>query len=640
MASAFGLATTLELRNMRLAKSILEVAAVAAFCLAAFAADDTAIPPVLSCGNGVPGGIECITSKRDLKDAHRAFDRGMKFNEQRQFEDALVQFEDASRLAPREAKYLTAREMVKAQLVFNHVQRGNEFLIRDARMQAAMEFHKAIELDPANEFARERLKEATREWAAPVVAARPWQTRLSESTEIHIEPKIERASLHFNGDVRTLFTQLATAYGITVQFDDSVQGGRRLRFNVDDVDFHTAVTLACQATKTMWGALDARQLLIASDSAENHRHYDRMSLRTLILPPHSTPQQATEFVTTMRNVFDLRYISSGLTADTVELRGSPAVLEACAQLLEELGRDRPEVVFDINVYQISRQLAHDIGLHVPNTFNLFNIPAVALAGLGGQNVGDLINQLISSGGINQAGNSALSGLLSQLGGQGNSIFSQPLATFGGGLTFSGLSLDKLSAALSLNESSVRNLEHMTLRASQGNDATFHLGERFPIQNASYAPIYNSPQISKVLGNQSYIPPFPSVTYEDLGLQVKVKPAIHGDNSVSLQLELQLKSLTGQSNDGVPILSNREYKGAIRLQDGEPAFIAGELSETDTYSMTGLPILNAIPGLNLAAVNHTKQDSYNELMIAITPHIVSNYDRSTSEIWLTDLGKTP
>ena len=92
---------------MRLAKSILEVAAVAAFCLAAFAADDTAIPPVLSCGNGVPGGIECITSKRDLKDAHRAFDRGMKFNEQRQFEDALVQFEDASRLAPREAKYLT-----------------------------------------------------------------------------------------------------------------------------------------------------------------------------------------------------------------------------------------------------------------------------------------------------------------------------------------------------------------------------------------------------------------------------------------------------------------------------------------------------------------------------------------------------
>ena len=82
----------------------------------------------------------------------------------------------------------------------------------------------------------------------------------------------------------------------------------------------------------------------------------------------------------------------------------------------------------------------------------------------------------------------------------------------------GLSLDNLPAALSLNESWVRSLENLSMRAGQGTDATFHLGERFPIMNASYAPIYNSPQISQVLGNQSYIPPFPSVSYEDLGTE--------------------------------------------------------------------------------------------------------------------------
>src|SRR5207302_1130965 len=170
-----------------------------------------------------------------------------------------------------------------------------------------------------------------------------------------------------------------------------------------------------------------------------------------------------------------------------------------------------------------------------NTFNLYNIPTIALAGLAGQNIQQLINQLIASGGINQAGSSSLSGLLSQLTGQQNSIFSQPLATFGGGLTFMGLSLDQLSAQLSLNESWVRSLENMSMRAGQGTDATFHLGSRYPILNASYAPIYNSPQISKVLGNQSYVPPFPSVSYEDLGLTMKAKPTVHGDGSVSLQL---------------------------------------------------------------------------------------------------------
>jgi Flp pilus assembly secretin CpaC len=246
----------------------------------------------------------------------------------------------------------------------------------------------------------------------------------------------------------------------------------------------------------------------------------------------------------------------------------------------------------------------------------------------------LINQLISSGGINQAGSTALSGLLSQLGGQQNSIFSQPLATFGGGKTFMGLSLDQLSAALSLNESWVRRLDNLSMRAGQATDATFHLGERFPILNASYAPIYNSPQISQVLGNQSYIPPFPSVSYEDLGLEVKVKPTVHGDGTVSLQLELRVRSLTGQSDNGVPVISNREYKGSINLKDGEPAFVAGEISHNDARSMSGIPGLGLIPGLNMAMVNNTKTEDDDELMIVITPHVVSNFERATPEIWVS------
>jgi type II secretory pathway component GspD/PulD (secretin) len=269
---------------------------------------------------------------------------------------------------------------------------------------------------------------------------------------------------------------------------------------------------------------------------------------------------------------------------------------------------------------------------------MYNIPAAALVGLGGlggQNIQQLINQLISSGGINQAGSSSLSGLLAQLGGQQNNIFSQPLATFGGGLTFMGLSLDQLSAALSVNESWSRSLENVTLRAGNNSDATFHLGTRYPIQNASYAPIYNSPQISQVLGNQSYIPPFPSISYEDLGLNVKAKPAVHGDGSVTLKLEMQVRSLTGQSNNGVPVISNREFNGDINLKDGEPAVVAGEISRTDMFSMGGIPGLGMIPGLNRITTTNNKQEDDDEMMIIITPHIVSNFVRSTPTIWVTE-----
>jgi len=594
-------------------------------------AEDNAAPPI-SCNNGLVGGINCVVTKQDLKVAHDAYEKGLKLQKHQDFEAAFEQFDRASRLAPRNVQFLTAREVVKAKLVFDDVERGNALLRDDARNEAADEFRAALDLDPDNTFAQERLKEASD--PPQTVARDPLRNRLDESQELHLQPASDRATFHFTGDVKSLFTQLAGAYKMAVQFDDSVQT-RQVRFNVDDLDFFTALRLACEVSKTMWAPLDAHQFIIAADTVANHKQFDRMSLRTIPLPPHASPQEATEMINAVRNTLEIRFINSGQTGDVLEVRGPQTAVDACARLLANLSNEKPQVMVDVRVFQISHNLTRNIGLHIPNTFNLYNIPAVALAGLGGQNIQQLINQLIASGGINQAGSSSLAGLISQLTGQQNSIFSQPLATFGGGLTFMGLSLDQLSAQLSLNESWIRSLEDMSMRAGQGTDATFHLGSRYPIQNASYAPIYNSPQISQVLGNLSYVPPFPSVSYEDLGLQVKVKPTVHGDGTIAMQIELQVRSLTGQANNGVPIISNREYKGFINLRDGEPTFIAGQVSDNDMKSMSGIPGLGAIPLINQAMVTNTREEDYDELMISLTPHVLANFERWSPTIWLSE-----
>lgn len=615
-------------------KSLFMAASLLATVLVvpAFAGDDPLSPSIL-CPNGLAGGISCAPTKENLKNARKAFDRGVKLQHQQQLEQALTQFEEAARLAPQNVEFLTAREVVKSKLVFDHVEQGNSFLTENARLRAAAEFRAALDLDPDNQFVQERLQEATRQEIPAEPSALP--DRIADSRELYLEPPDDRATFHFTGDTRSLFTQLAAAYNMTVQFDDSVKA-RQVRFNVDNLDFFTALRLAAQTTKSMWAALGPRQFLVAEDTPENHKQYDRMSLRTFVLPSHATPQEAQEFVNAMRTMLDLRFVSSGQTAGTVEVRGPQNAIEACAALIQQLDNQRPQVMFDVRVYQISHQLTRNMGVHIPNTFNLYNIPIGALAALGGQNIQQLINQLISSGGINQAGNTSLSGLLAQLTGQQNNIFSQPLATFGGGLTFMGLSLDQFAVQMSLNESWVRQLDDVQIRAGQTPEAAmFHLGERYPIMNASYAPIYNSPQISQVLGNQSYVPPVPSVSYEDLGLQVKVTPVVHGDGTVSMKLELQVRSLTGQSSNGVPVISNREYQGNITLRDGEPAFVAGEISLSDTLSMSGIPGLGAIPVVNKTMVDNTRQEEDDELMVAITPHILSNFSRQTPEIWLSE-----
>src|SRR5208283_5289068 len=95
---------------------------------------------------------------------------------------------------------------------------------------------------------------------------------VAESGEIHLQPNTDLATFHYRGDVRGLFTELASAYGVKAQFDDSV-AAKTVRFYVDDVDFFTALELACKVSKSMWTALDSHQLLIAANTAENHRQY-------------------------------------------------------------------------------------------------------------------------------------------------------------------------------------------------------------------------------------------------------------------------------------------------------------------------------------------------------------------------------
>jgi general secretion pathway protein D len=604
--------------------------------ISALAASDDAssAPPPISCRNGVPGGVNCIVSKKEMKEARSAFHEGVKLEEQRYLQEALDRFDKASRLVPQNMQYLAAREVVKAELGFDHVQRGNALLLENAQAPAAAEFRAALDLDPENSFARERLEEANRDM---VPAPRHWALPATtlDSAEIHLEPGDARATFHYSGDVRGLFAGLSAAYGVTVQFDDSLKA-REVRFNVDDVDFVTALKLACRVSKNMWTPLGPHQIFVADDTDANHKQFDRMSLRTFMLPPHSTAADVTELINLIKSIFDLKFVASGQNVDTLEVRGPAPMIEVCGKFLEQLGNQRPQIMLDVQVLQIDHQLTRNIGVHIPNTFNLYNIPEAALlAAAGGQSIQQLVNQLIASGGINQAGSTGLSGLLAQLGGQASSIFSQPLATFGGGLTFSGLSLDQFTASLSVNESWVRSLSNVGIRASQGTDATLHLGERYPIQNASYAPIYNSPQISAVLGNQSYVPPFPSVSYEDLGLSLKAKPTVQGDGSVSLHLELQVRSLTGQSSNGVPVISNREYQGTINLRDGEQALVAGAISKTDTLALTGIPGLGFLPGLNQLMVNNTKESDSDELMIVITPHVLSNDHSATPEILISE-----
>ncbi|MGH9502931.1 MAG: hypothetical protein ACRD20_08775 [Terriglobales bacterium] len=595
----------------------------------ALAGDQPASAPLLPCPEGSPGSLSCNPSKKELKEAGAAFAKGLKLQREKRQDEAFDEFETAARLAPKDVEFVTARELTRQQLVFEHLERGNGEMGQGRQIEALAEFRTALHLDPQNEFAQQRLKDAIGEWA-PKTSAAP--RVVAAADEIRVAPSTVQADFHYRGDGRGLLTQVASVFGVTATFDESVVS-RPIRFDLGRADFYTAMAAACLMTHTFWTPLDSSQILVAAESVQNHRQFDRMALRTFYLPGVTSPQELNDVVNLLRNLFEIRLVTPQPNASTIVVRAPRKMLDAATQVLEGLADSRPQVMIDVHVYEITNSLTRNMGLQIPNNFQLFNIPAGALAALAGQNIQDLINQLISGGGINQANSQALSGLLAQLQNQQSSVFSQPLATFGNGLTLTGLSLGTAGAQLSLNESTVKTLEHATLRVAQNTDATFRVGTKFPILNASFAPVFNTPAIASVIQNNSFQSPFPSFNYEDIGLSLKAKPRVNGSSDVSLDLEIQFRSLTGQSLNGVPVISNREYKGSITLMDGEPAVVAGSVSNSEQRSLSGIPGLGSLPGLNQVMTSNSKQLDEDELLIVITPRVVSREPTQNAEVWL-------
>jgi len=611
--------------------------AVVVFAAVALAADEPQNLALLPCPQGAREPA-CNPSKADLKKSKAAFSKALQLQKAERFDEAYEQFDSAARLVPKNVEYVTALAMVRQQLVFEHLQHGNDDLAKGKLVEAQAEFRSASNLDPQNEFAQQRLRDSQAEWSPQLTGA---PRVVADSTQVRIVPSPDLHEFHFRGDSHALLTQVAAAYGVSAELDESVPT-RRVHFDIEGVDFYTAMRMAGEVTGAFWVPISDKQVFLARDSTENHRQFDHMGLRTFYVPGATTPQDLNELVTLLRTIFDIRFVAQQAQAGTIAVRAPVGVLDAVTELFESFGLSRPQVMLDIQVFQIDHQLTRAMGVHIPNNFTLINIPAGALLALtgvlGGQNIQSLINQLISSGGINQANSQGLAGLISQLTGQQNSIFNQPYATFGGGLTLMGLSLDMLSAQLSLNESWLKTLEHSTLRAAQGNEATFRMGSRYPILNASFAPVFNTPAISQVLQNGTFQAPFPSFSYEDLGLTFKIKPAVYTNSDVGLTFEMDFRTLAGQSLNGVPVIANREYKGNITLVDGEPAVVAGSLSQTEQRSMTGIPGLGAIPGINKVMVSNSKTEDNDELLVVITPHVVAFTPNQSLEVWLPKGGQ--
>ena len=235
-------------------------------------------------------------SKEELKQAQKDFQRAIELQKAGKIEDALEAANAAAALVPGNFEYLTGREMLKLQVAGTYAQLGNQLAEKGSNPEAATQFRAALSLDPQNTYIQQRLRDV-------LPPENPEKehilTLLASVDQIEVVPKPGKASFHVKGDTRALYDQIGRAFGVSMVYEQTMQS-HQVRFDVQDVDFYTAMKLAGQVTKTFWAPLSKVQVIVANDSQEMRRQYERLSMRTFYVNNTNVPTDLNDLVNVIR----------------------------------------------------------------------------------------------------------------------------------------------------------------------------------------------------------------------------------------------------------------------------------------------------------------------------------------------------
>jgi len=182
----------------------------------------------------------------------------------------------------------------------------------------------------------------------------------------------------------------------------------------------------------------------------------------------------------------------------------------------------------------------------------------------------------------------------------------------------------------MSDSNTKLIQNPEIRALDNEKATLKIGDRVPIATGSFA------------GTQGGVSPLVNTQFQylDVGVNIDITPHVHSDNEVTLKMVLEISSVTGQQNLGgvsQPIIGQRRIEHETRLLDGEVNLVGGILEETETTSLSGYPWLAKLPVLKYLFGQEEKDRQENEIVFAITPHIVRSQDVTEQNLRLVDVG---
>ena len=403
--------------------------------------------------------------KPDPKKAKKLAELGSKEEAAGQYPEALGAYEEAARYAPFDATIVNLGVSLRSRLVRGYMEDAEQRAIAGDLYGATQQLATALHLDPTNRILQERLQQM--------------QLMKGDSNDQppqeppigmpQLKPDHGRQNFRVTADMKTVYEQVAGAYGLKVAFDPDLPS-RNVKLRLDDVDFDTAMKVLTAQTGTFWHTLTPKLIFVAADTAEKRRMYEPQIEQTFYLPASTNSQEMTEVVRAVRDLTGAQRIQQSANAHSVTIRDSLPKVRLAGAIINSVEKSPGELILEIDLLEVDRDNAAKMGITPPAKLSVYSVqPALVSQLKSATSITALLTILASVFGTAASG--GLTSLASAI---------PPIAAIGGGKSTFLLALPTFSADFSQSLSLVRSGEQVLLRAQDGKPATFFVGQRYPI----------------------------------------------------------------------------------------------------------------------------------------------------------------
>ncbi len=547
-----------------------------------------------------------------------AFREGQELLAQNKVEQGLQKFQEAVNQKPGDARYKSTFLQTRDRALQNYLVQAYRMLEKGNFNEADQLFQQALNIDINNERAKaglrsiisiqrhdQLLKEANALFDKNDIpgAQAKVRTILTENPQ-HMQALALKQTINEklasnpvesqlaavykkpitiefrDGTLKQIFDIISRTSGLNFIFDKDVRLDQKTTLLLKNSSIESAVYYTLLSNQLEQQILDSNTVLIYPNTPAKQKDYQEIIVKSFLL----TNADAKVVGNSIRSILKTRDVVVDEKLNMIILRDNLETIKQAEKLIAMQDVAEPEVMLEMEILEVQRTDALDLGIKLPDTLSLTTLPISSTgSGVSGQlTLNDLRN--ISSRTI---GASALSSTITAKSTAGNSNL----------------------------------LANPRIRVRNREKAKILIGERVP-------------NITSTTTSSGFVSE--SINYIEVGLKLEVEPLIHLDNDSAIKVSLEVSNITDTIKSASSTafrIGTRSANTVLRLKDGETQVLAGLIRDEDRRNANRVPGIGEFPILDRLFGNGTNSTDKTEIILSITPRLIRNVQRpdaSTAE----------